>query len=774
MRRGVAPIALLVLTLAGPLCCQSPDSAAADERAQITAAAARVRSWQAAVKPFRPAWNWAADGRSVWFEDPRGGPVPFVRVGLDGVPQRVASRAELGLPTEPQPLPPRRVGGRSRRGGGATTLVFDNRSDRAVQLVWIDLRGRDKSYGELEPGARKELSTFAGHLWRADFAAGEPAGVFEAAAFPGLAVLDAEAQQQAVAPAPERPRPPAQLAVRDHQVVVTAADGTEHVLTTDGSASDPYLLPQFWSPDGTKVVGFQERTASTHQLHLIETAPKDQLQPRLHTLPYRKPGQDLEWRRPRLFDLTTRRQVPIDDAQFAFAWAIDELRWSADGRTFYCRYNRRGHQLLQLLAIDAATGAVRVVVEERATTFIDYSQKSYVRWLADGRRLLWTSERDGRNHLYLVDADTGATTQLTRGPWLVREVEYVDDAAGVVWVRAFGFHADQDPYHSHLLKVGLDGAPPIAITTADGSHEWEFGPDRTLVLVRWSRVDHPWVTELRAGSDGRLLAELGRDDVAGALAAGLLPPQRFVAPGRDGATPIHGILTLPSTFDAARRYPVIEDIYAGPHDHFVPKQWGIEGRTRELAELGFVVVQIDGMGTNWRDKAFHDVCWRNLKDSGFPDRIAWLRAAAATRPWLDLDRVGIFGGSAGGQSALAALLHHGDFYDVAVADCGCHDNRMDKIWWNEAWMGWPLGPWYADSSNVTHAPKLRGALLLTVGELDRNVDPASTMQVVKALIEADRDFELLVAPGGGHGVGESPYFDRRRKQFFRRHLLTEK
>src|SRR5690606_31323299 len=249
------------------------------------------------------------------------------------------------------------------------------------------------------------------------------------------------------------------------------------------------------------------------------------------------------------------------------------------------------------------------------------------------------------------------------------------------------------------------------------------------------------------------------------------PPERFVAKGRDGTTDIYGILITPSTFDSARRYPVIEHIYAGPQGAFVPKAFGIVSEPRALAELGFVVVQIDGMGTNWRGKAFHDVCWRNLGDSGFPDRIAWIRAAAATRPWMDLSRVGIYGGSAGGQSALRALLAHGDFYHVAAADCGCHDNRMDKVWWNELWMGWPVGEHYAQQSNVTLARNLRGKLLLTVGELDRNVDPASTMQVVNALIEADKDFELIVFPGRGHGAGESPYGVRRRRDFFVRHLL---
>jgi dipeptidyl aminopeptidase/acylaminoacyl peptidase len=749
---------------------QNGPAAGDAERQLLAEADARVDGWRQVLRPFRPTWNWLADG--LWYEDPNGGPERFVRVDASGGIRRAAKLDQLGLPAVPADLVPQMRGVRSSEGGAASQVTFVNRQPRTVRLFWVDARGRSRPYGQVEPGSELQLSTFAGHVWLADFAADDLAGVFVANGAPGRAVLDDTARQVAMQAADERPIAPprAEVSVRDHQVVARWSDG-ERVLTTDGTTADPYHAPEHWSPDGNKVLGFQVESGETRRIHLIESAPRDRLQPKLHTLDYRKPGDRIERPRPRLFDLAGRRQVPIDDAPFADAWSIDHVRWSADSATVYCLYNRRGHQLLQLLAIDAATGAVRVVIEERSATFVDYSQKTFLHWLADGRRCLWASERDGWNHLYLVELATGAAQQLTRGPWLVREVERVDERRGEVWLRAFGFHADQDPYHAHLVRVGLDGGPPVAITAADGSHEWTFSPDRQLVVVRWSRVDQPWVTELRAATDGRLLRELGRDDASAALAAGLPPPQRFVAPGRDGTTPIHGVLTLPSTFRADRRYPVIEDIYAGPQDHFVPKRWDVDRRQHELAELGFVVVQIDGMGTNWRHKAFHDVCWRNLKDSGFPDRILWLREAAKTRPWLDLDRVGVFGGSAGGQSALAALLHHGDFYDVAVADCGCHDNRMDKIWWNEAWMGWPIGPWYADNANATHAAKLRGALLLTVGELDRNVDPASTMQVVKALIAADRDFDLLVGPGGGHGIGESPYFDRRRKQFFRRHLL---
>jgi dipeptidyl-peptidase 4 len=223
--------------------------------------------------------------------------------------------------------------------------------------------------------------------------------------------------------------------------------------------------------------------------------------------------------------------------------------------------------------------------------------------------------------------------------------------------------------------------------------------------------------------------------------------------------------------DPKKKYPVIESIYAGPQDSFVPKPWRPNYRWENLMALGFVLVQIDGMGTANRSKAFHDVCFKNLADAGFPDRIAWLKAAAAKYPYLDLARVGLYGGSAGGQNALGGVLTHPEFYKAAAADCGCHDNRMDKIWWNEQWMGWPVGPEYEQCSNVTLAHQLQGKLLLTVGEMDKNVDPASTMQVVNALIKADKDFDLIVFPNGGHGSGGSPYGERRRNDFFVRNLL---
>ncbi|MDA0374064.1 MAG: prolyl oligopeptidase family serine peptidase, partial [Planctomycetota bacterium] len=323
----------------------------------------------------------------------------------------------------------------------------------------------------------------------------------------------------------------------------------------------------------------------------------------------------------------------------------------------------------------------------------------------------------------------------------------------------------------HFARVALDGSGMTLLTAGDGTHTASWSPDRTHFVDTWSRVDHPPVVELRRTADGALVTTIERVDATALAAAGWQMPERFVAKGRDGETDIWGVIWRPTTFDPDRRYPVIESIYAGPHDHHVPKTFQPHRGEMAMAELGFVLIKIDGMGTNWRSKAFHDVAWKNLGDGGFPDRIAWMRAAAEQRPWMDLERVGIYGGSAGGQNALRAVLAHGDFYDAAAADCGCHDNRMDKVWWNELWMGWPIGPHYEEQSNVTQAHRLTGDLLLTVGELDDNVDPASTMQVVDALIRADKDFELIVFPGGGHGAGGSAYGQRRRRDFFVRSLL---
>jgi dipeptidyl aminopeptidase/acylaminoacyl peptidase len=243
-----------------------------------------------------------------------------------------------------------------------------------------------------------------------------------------------------------------------------------------------------------------------------------------------------------------------------------------------------------------------------------------------------------------------------------------------------------------------------------------------------------------------------------------------VAKGRDGKTDIWGIICRPRGFDQSKKYPVIEQIYAGPQGSFTPKTFSPTRRFSSWTDLGFIVVQMDGMGTANRSKAFHDVCWKNLKDAGFPDRILWHHAVAKKYSSYDISRVGITGGSAGGQNSTGGVLFHPEFYKVAVSGCGCHDNRMDKASWNEQWMGYPVGPQYAESSNIDNAYRLRGKLLLIVGEMDTNVPTESTYRLVDALIKAGKDFDYICVPGANHGMGGA-YGARRLQDFFVRHLL---
>jgi dipeptidyl-peptidase 4 len=545
----------------------------------------------------------------------------------------------------------------------------------------------------------------------------------------------------------------------------------ETQLSKDGKADDSYGRV-YWSPDSKKLIAIKTKAGGDRKVTLVESSPRDQLQPKTSTYDYLKPGDPIPLPKPHLFDATTGKEIAVPDELFPNPWSVTNDHWSADSKLFYFVYNQRGHGVMRLLAIDAETGKVNAVVNEECKTFFDYTNKLYVNYLDDTDEAIWMSERDGWNHLYLVNLKTGKDAHITKGEWVVRGVDRVDAKKREVWFRALGMNAGQDPYHLHYCRIKFDGTGLVKLTEGDGTHSIQFSPDRRFILDTYSRVDLPPVTELRSAVDGKKIADLEKADASALLKTGWSYPERFTAKGRDGETDIYGYIIRPSNFDPKKTYPVIENIYAGPHDHHVRKAFSSAPSEQRLAELGFILVKIDGMGTNWRSKAFHDVCWKNLGDSGFPDRILWIKAAAKKHEEMDIAKgVGIYGGSAGGQSSTRAMLAFGDFYKVAVSDCGCHDNRMDKIWWNEMWMSWPIGPHYAEQSNVTQAHKLTGKLLLVVAELDHNVDPSSTMQVVNALIKADKDFEMLVVPGAGHGALENPYGNRRRMDFFVRNLM---
>jgi len=670
---------------------------------------------------------------------------------------------------------------RSWHNGPPTVLLFVNQSGAEVFLYWVDGDGARHSYGSIKAGESRRMTSYSGHAFLAIGSDQKEIAGFVAEDDFKIAVIPAKHVEAAPTPpstssgstgrAPDGKKT---AFLRDRNLYCREeATGKETRLTTDGATENYYEEPLFWSPDSKKLVAFRTIPEQEHKVYMVDSSPADQTQPKLKTIDYLKPGDRIAQSKPHLFSVSEGEEIPVSDALFPTPWERDDIRWAPDSSQFTFLYNQRGHQIVRLISVDATTGKVRTIAEEVSKTFVDYANKIHRDFLDATGEVVWMSERDGWNHLYLIDTKTGQVkNQITRGSWVVHSVDRIDAKTRQIWFRAGGVNPAQDPYYIHYCRVNFDGSGFVDLTPGDGTHQAIFSPDGKYLTDTYSRVDMPPVTELRRASDGKLLTEIERADASALTAAGWTTPERFVARGRDGKTDIYGIILRPSNFDPAKKYPIVEEIYAGPHGQHVPKSFATIQGGQVMAELGFIVVRIDGMGTNWRSKAFHDVCWKNLADAGFPDRILWIKAAAAKYPQMDITRgVGIYGGSAGGQNAMRALLDHNDFYTVAVADCGCHDNQMDKIWWNELWMGWPVDESYKKSSNVTDAHKLQGKLLLIVGELDTNVDPASTMQVANALIKADKDFDLLVIPGANHGAAGTPYGRRRQQDFLVRHLL---
>ncbi|KAI5459122.1 Alpha/Beta hydrolase protein [Mariannaea sp. PMI_226] len=674
----------------------------------------------------------------------------------------------------------------SSRSSRQVSVKFVNRSNGAVLLFWIDWDCRPVFYRKLAIGAAERQNTYEGHVWRiVDEASGETVRIYSTpnqdsdvfvieakkAKPKKVTSVDDDAENANSIPDVNH-KPKRQIFIAENELWLKEPDGSKYQLSSDGTEGKEYKESNiFPSPSEQFVMAWQFTPAQDHLVNLVEVSPEDRIEPRLQSIQYLKPGDRVKQGKPRLFDLDKKCEVIVDDSLFNNPYYLESIGWSDNGEEYRFIYNERGHKHVRVLSIHR-DGRVRVVVEESSETFIDYSSKLYCWVIEDKDEMIWASERDGYNHLYLIDLSDGTVkAQITQGQWNVRSVDDVDESRRRIWLKVLGVVPNQDPYYAYPAYVNFDGTGFQVLAEDDGNHSWSSSPDKRYLVDMCSRVDLPPQTHLRDGETGEgimLLEGITLESLEEEVVWNA--PERFVAPGRDGKTQIYGIIIRPSNFDETKSYPILEDIYAGPQDFFTPKGFSSLADQREWANEGYIVVKLDGMGTNWRSKSFHDVCYKNLKDGGLPDRIAWIKAAASTRPWMDLSRVGIFGGSAGGQNAAAAVLHHGDFYKAAAADCGCHDNRMDKLWWNEQWMGYPVDEAYAESSNVTHAAKLNAALMLIVGGLDNNVDPSSTMQFVQALNEADKDYEFLFMPGEEHGCGGTEYGLRRQRAFFRRHL----
>ena len=562
-----------------------------------------------------------------------------------------------------------------------------------------------------------------------------------------------------------------QAYIKNDNVYVSHRDGShERALSNDGTAGNYYSSWIRWSPDSRHVATNKIRPAQKRYVYYVESSPKNQLQPVLHQQEYAKPGDELRFKVPCAFNVETGKATIPSTELFARQYDLFGPEWNADSRTLTFEYNERGHKTYRVLELDAETGHVRTLVEETSPTFVNH-QRMFRHKLDGDRRMIWMSERDNWNHLYMIDLERGKVErQITKGEWVVRRVLKVDEERRTIYFTASGVNPGEDPYHVHYYKIGFDGKDMVCLTPEEGNHSAVFNEDYTLLVDKYSTVERAPVTVLRS-TDGGQPQTLAQADLSQIRSAGWVAPEIFTAPGRDGKTPMWGIIQRPTNFDPQKKYPVIEYIYSGPGDAYTPKSFlPYNGYTTALAELGFIVVQLDAMGTSYRGKKFEEVCYKNLKDAGFPDRIQWIKAAAEKYPYMDTTRVGIYGCSAGGQESMAAVLFHPEFYKAAYSSCGCHDNRMDKIWWNEQWMGYPVDSSYIECSNVENAWRLTRPLMLVVGEMDDNVDPASTLQVANALIKAGKDFELVVLPGAAHTMGES-FGEHKRFDFFVEELM---
>ncbi len=458
---------------------------------------------------------------------------------------------------------------------------------------------------------------------------------------------------------------------------IRSRDGKQtFVLSHDGSEDNYYAVHTIvWSPDSKHFAAYRIRPGYRRLVHYVESSPQDQLQPESFSMVYPKPGDVLTLDQPVLFSVADHHEFPVDNALFPNPFDLTPPVWWKDSRAFTFEYNQRGHQAYRVIEVDANTGSARALITETSNTFINYEPlvmnqfdtgKKYRYDVGDGKETIWASERDGWEHLYLFNGHTGAIeNQITKGDWVVRAVNRVDEEKRQIYFEASGMNPAEDPYFVHAYRINFDGSGLTPLTPDQANHHIEFSPDGKYYVDLWSRIDLPPTLALYSTEDNKQLMVLEHADISKLTAAGWHPPEVFKAKGRDGTTDIWGIIDRPANFDPHKKYPVVEDIYAGPQGSFVPKSFTT--RVEPLTQLGFVVVQIDGMGTNNRSKAFHDVAWHDLKDAGFPDRILWHKAVAAKYPWYDTSRVGIFGTSAGGQSAMGALLFHPKFYKVAVS-----------------------------------------------------------------------------------------------------------
>lgn len=595
--------------------------------------------------------------------------------------------------------------------------------------------------------------------------------------------------------------------IRDWNLWVRdVASGKEKQLTTDGVKDDGYATDNagwassdrpvvLWSPDSKEVATFQQDQRQDGEMYLVSTRVGH---PELQQWKYPLPGDEHVTMIERvIIDVDSGRMVRLKMAPDQHRSTLcdnvscgggpgnppvwTDVQWSPDGKTLAFVSTSRDHKDEHLRVADAATGAVRDVYEERVATQYE-SGFHHANWmyLPRSNEFLWFSERSNWGHLYLYDLATGRLKNaITSGDWDVAAIVGVDEAKRQIWFVGNGREPGENPYFEHLYRVDFDGSHLTALAPEAGDHVITASGDHRWFVDAASTPDTPQTTVVRDGS-GKVVVSLGKTDISRLTATGWKPPVLFSVKARDGKTDLYGLMFEPTHFDPAKKYPVINHIYPGPQIGSVGSYAfsAARGDCQALAELGFIVVEIDGMGTPQRSKAFHDVSYANMGDNTLPDQVAGMKELAQKYPFIDLSRVGIYGHSGGGNATTEAMLRYPDFFEVGIAESGNNDNREYEDDWGERYQGLLVNKGggatnYDDQANENFAKGLKGHLLLAHGTMDNNVPPYSTLLVVDALIKANKDFDLLLLPNQHHGYGpEANYMTRRRWDYFVRWLLN--
>jgi dipeptidyl aminopeptidase/acylaminoacyl peptidase len=602
--------------------------------------------------------------------------------------------------------------------------------------------------------------------------------------------------------------------LRDHNLFIReVATGKESQLTTDGEkyfdyASSPDsrqtavsdlvsgkpMPPEVvWSPDSKRLVTYRLDQRKVKELYLVQSVtPNGSVRPILYTFRYPEPGdKDVAMAQFMVFDVETKDKVVLDTpseiVDYISPIMAQWVWWSEDGARVYFIEKDRGEKTLWLHVADPKSGVTRTIIEEHRSTFVEPglnpSAPPVVKVLTGSNEIIWFSERDGWGHLYLYDAKTGAVkNQITSGHWVVRELLYVDEANRWVYFAASGREPGRDPYLRRVYRVKLDGSSLQLLTPEDADHlntqpftfqsPSPFSPSGRYFVDTYSRADIPPVTVVRS-ADGKLVRDLEHADASQLLATGWKFPEPFQTKAADGVTDIYGLIYRPSNFDPCKKYPVLDSVYPGPQAIRTTKTFFTDqSNAPAFAELGFIVVTVDGRGTPLRSKAFHDECFGHMGNvGGIDDHIAALRALAAKYPSMDLDRVGIFGHSAGGFAAARAILMYPDFYKVAVASAAGYDQRGYVANWGEKYEGLMNGDNYNEQVTPNLAGNLKGKLLMAFGDMDDNVPPAEAIQMINALINANKDFDVLILPNRNHGFIFDPYFIRKEWDYLVKNVL---